>query len=1128
MDILGRLTERISYELNRPANENTTHALIRFYLKDQSLSGFTNYCGAFGLKRDVIVKDLHTMISDNVELLKYNVDSGMGAGAGAGVGAPKSGVKKKKKPLLFDLEEMEGDEENVKEIKQDDKPLKPKFKKMNRDKAKRIKEEKFISTKVEETKEEVPKKNIEVGNVKKSMSLSELAEKERVGKAQKEENSSLPDKKDDELSNYSDTSDIENDREWYTTDEFNTVAQDYDDASEVVNSYESHSRRSREIASSRHYDNSLTGGGFDSTGQYIDHDHQNSSSSSNDLSRIPLVSHYLVPPFLTDSKEYLSVVVSNLGPTIDPVREPSSELAVTAHQGSAIVKDKKSREERAKKAKERSDLAGTALGNVLGIKDSKDKEEEEEDKRDSHVGDTPSEISMMEQRRNLPAFSVREPLLQTIRDNQVTIVIGETGSGKTTQLTQFLYEEGYGKGSQSRLIGCTQPRRVAAMSVAKRVSQEMNCKLGEECGFSIRFEDKTNPKTTVIKYMTEGILLREVLVDPNLDKYSCVIMDEAHERSLNTDVLLGLFKQVLARRSDLKLIVTSATMNADRFAKFFGDAPQFTIPGRTYPVDVLYSKSGVSDYVDAAVKQVVGVHLGKWRETVKQIEDQKLLEDQSTTMGGETDTTNKLKGGNDGDILVFMTGQEDIETTCSLIESKLSILDSPPPLDVLPIYSTLPADVQNKIFAAPNPNRRKCVVATNIAETSLTVDGVRYVIDTGLSKMKVYNPRLGMDALQVVPISVANAQQRSGRAGRTAPGIAYRLYTERATESSQMYQQPIPEIQRTNLSNVMLLLKSLGVNDILKFPFLDEPPRDLLACSLYELWAMGALDNLGDLTPIGRSMAQIPMDPALAKLVLLSCKPEFSCSDEVITIVAMLSVPSVWFRPKERAQEADRARERFLVGESDHLTLVNVYKQWRNAKRSSSWCARNFLHHKSLLRAHEVKQQMISILQAAKLPIVCSKSDEIIRKCICAAYFHQSAKLSKSNITGGGTSEFIHIRHNYMKMYLHPTSALNGDLAPAYVVYHELILTNREYMSCVTAVDPIWLLEYGYIFYGVSKAIEAKIHKVSDIHLVTKEELEQQLSEDEIKWKKRSEQQKFKRKKVITVEQNTSRARRAF
>jgi pre-mRNA-splicing factor ATP-dependent RNA helicase DHX38/PRP16 len=549
--------------------------------------------------------------------------------------------------------------------------------------------------------------------------------------------------------------------------------------------------------------------------------------------RVHLLVHDLRPPFL-DGR---TVFTKQVEP-ISAVRDPQSDMAVFSRKGSRVVKERRQQKERQKAAQEATKTAGTALGNLLGVKEDEGDSAapvagEETSKGESKFADHMKKNegasafsqskTLREQREYLPAFAVREDLLRVIRDNQVVIVVGETGSGKTTQLTQFLYEDGYGK---IGMIGCTQPRRVAAMSVAKRVSEEMECKLGSTVGYAIRFEDCTS-KDTVIKYMTDGVLLRESLNEPDLDRYSCVIMDEAHERALNTDVLMGLFKKILARRRDLKLIVTSATMNSKRFSEFYGGAPEFFIPGRTFPVDVMFHRSPVEDYVDQAVQQVLAIHV---------------------SMGA-------------GDILVFMTGQEDIECTCELIQERLDQLNDPPKLSILPIYSQMPADLQAKIFDRAAPGVRKVIVATNIAETSLTVDGIMYVVDAGYSKLKVYNPRMGMDTLQITPISQANASQRAGRAGRTGPGKAFHLFTERAFKD-ELYIQTIPEIQRTNLANTVLLLKSLGVKDLLDFDFMDPPPQDTITTSLFDLWALGALNNIGDLTPLGLKMTAFPMDPS--------------------------------------------------------------------------------------------------------------------------------------------------------------------------------------------------------------------------------------------------------------------------
>jgi pre-mRNA-splicing factor ATP-dependent RNA helicase DHX38/PRP16 len=790
-------------------------------------------------------------------------------------------------------------------------------------------------------------------------------------------------------------------------------------------------------------------------------------ADDDESTRIHILVHDLKPPFL-DGKR---VFTKQLDP-VPAVRDNQSDMAVFSRRGSTVVKERRQRRERQKQAQEATNVAGTALGNIMGIKeddgDSAAAVPGEEEKKGGskfaeHLKNNEGQSAfsksktLSEQRQYLPAFAVREDLLRVIRDNQVVIVVGQTGSGKTTQLTQFLHEDGY---AERGLIGCTQPRRVAAMSVAKRVSEEMDVKLGGLVGYAIRFEDCTS-KETKIKYMTDGVLLRESLVESDLDRYSCIIMDEAHERALNTDVLMGLIKKVLARRRDLKLIVTSATMNSERFSRFYGGAPEFIIPGRTFPVDIQYSRSPCEDYVDSAVKQVLAIHVSQ----------------------------------GPGDILVFMTGAEDIEITCELVAERLKLLNDPPKLLILPIYSQMPADLQAKIFDQAPPGVRKVIVATNIAETSLTVDGIMYVVDSGFSKLKVYNPKMGMDTLQITPISQANASQRAGRAGRTGPGKCFHLYTERAFRD-EFYIQTIPEIQRTNLANTVLLLKSLGVKDLLDFDFMDPPPQDTITTSLFDLWALGALDNIGDLTPLGRKMTAFPMDPSLAKLIITSV--EYECSEEMLTIVSMLSVPNPFNRPKERMEEADAAREKFFVPESDHLTFLHVYTQWRANGHSDGWCIRHFLHPKSMRRAKEIRDQLNDIMKMQKMNLVsCGTDWDVIRKCICSGYYHQAAKVK-------GIGEYINLRTS-VTIQLHPTSALYGlGYLPDYVIYHELILTSKEYMSCVTAVDPHWLADLGAVFYSIKeKGYSARDKRVTETEFNRKAELEAQMAEDKAREERR-------------------------
>nr|KAG5707205.1 hypothetical protein BaRGS_017889 [Batillaria attramentaria] len=788
----------------------------------------------------------------------------------------------------------------------------------------------------------------------------------------------------------------------------------------------------------------------------------------DNVARVHLLVHNIVPPFL-DGR----IVFTKQPEPVIPIKDPTSDMAIVARKGSAAVRAHREQTERRKAQAKHWELAGTRMGDLLGVKkkDEEDTRTEADFKAEHRFSEVMSDKneavsefaklrSLASQRQYLPIYAVRNELLNVIRDNNVIIIVGETGSGKTTQLTQYLHEDGYTKFG---MVGCTQPRRVAAMSVAKRVSEEMGVNLGDEVGYAIRFEDCTSEKT-MIKYMTDGILLRESLREPDLDNYSAIIMDEAHERSLNTDVLFGLLRNVIARRHDLKLIVTSATMDASKFAMFFGNVPIYTIPGRTFPVDVLYSKNPVEDYVEAAVKQALQIHLQ----------------------------------GLAGDILIFMPGQEDIEVTCELLSERLGELDEAPQLAILPIYSQLPSDLQAKIFQKAPDGIRKCVVATNIAETSLTVDGIQFVVDAGYCKLKVFNPKIGMDALQIFPISQANANQRSGRAGRTGPGQAFRLYTHRQYKD-EMLTTTVPEIQRTNLANVVLLLKSLGVVDLLSFHFMDPPPQDNIMNSMYQLWVLGALDNTGALTPLGRNMVEFPLDPALSKMLIVSV--DMGCSADVLTIVSMLSVPAIFFRPKGREEDSDAAREKFMVAESDHLTYLNVFQQWKRNGYSSSWCSEHFVHVKAMRKVREVQQQLREIMEQQKMELVsCGTDWDIIRKCICSAYFHQAARLK-------GLGEYVNTRTG-MPCHLHPTSALFGmGFTADYIVYHELVMTSKEYMQCVTAVEGQWLAELGPMFYSIkdSNKTRQERRKQAEQEMTSMEE-EMKRAEELIKVRKEQSQ----------------------
>lgn len=630
----------------------------------------------------------------------------------------------------------------------------------------------------------------------------------------------------------------------------------------------------------------------------------------------------------------------------------------------------------------------------------------------------PADKSIAEQRTSLPIAKLRDQLLSAVDGNQVLVVIGETGSGKSTQMTQYLAEAGYTR--ERRRIACTQPRRVAAMSVAKRVAEERGCRLGEEVGYSIRFEDCTSPQTE-IKYMTDGMLLREILTDPNLDQYSVIMLDEAHERTIATDVLFGLLKDCIGRRKDLKVIVTSATLDAEKFSSYFFDCPIFTIPGRLFPVEVLFAKDPITDYLEEALITVLRIHL--------------------------TEPA--------GDILLFLTGQEEIDTACEILFERMKRLGKKgPELIILPVYSALPSEMQTRIFEPAPPGSRKCVVATNIAEASLTIDGIFYVVDPGFSKQKVYNPKLGMDSLVVAPISQASSRQRKGRAGRTGPGKCFCLYTESAY-MNEMLPTSVPELQRSNLAHTVLTLKAMGINDLLNFDFMDPPPAPYLISAMERLYSLGALDEEGLLTKLGRTMSQFPLDPMLSKILLASV--DLGCSDEVLTIVAMLGAQSVFYRPKEKQGQADQKKSKFHQPEGDHLTLMTVYNQWKTHRFSSPWCYENFVQARSLKRAQDVRKQLVAIMDRFKLDIVSAGRNYVkVRKAIVSGFFVHAAKKDPQ--------EGFRTLVDGQQVFIHPSSSLFHS-QPEWVIYHEVVLTTKEYMREVMAVEPKWLVELAPRFF---------------------------------------------------------------
>ncbi|MBA0834377.1 hypothetical protein Goarm_006736, partial [Gossypium armourianum] len=643
--------------------------------------------------------------------------------------------------------------------------------------------------------------------------------------------------------------------------------------------------------------------------------------------------------------------------------------------------------------------------------------------------------------------------LQVLRANQTLVLVGETGSGKTTQ-----------------------PRRVAAMSVSRRVAEEMDVTIGEEVGYSIRFEDCSSART-VLKYLTDGMLLREAMTDPLLERYKVIILDEAHERTLATDVLFGLLKEVLKNRPDLKLVVMSATLEAEKFQGYFNSAPLMKVPGRLHPVEIFYTQEPERDYLEAAIRTVVQIHMCE----------------------------------PPGDILVFLTGEEEIEDACRKITKEVGNMgDQVGPVKVVPLYSTLPPAMQQKIFEpAPPPVKeggppgRKIVVSTNIAETSLTIDGIVYVIDPGFSKQKVYNPRVRVESLLVSPISKASAHQRSGRAGRTQPGKCFRLYTEKSF-NNDLQPQTYPEILRSNLANTVLILKKLGIDDLVHFDFMDPPAPETLMRALEVLNYLGALDDEGNLTKLGEIMSEFPLDPQMSKMLVVSS--EFNCSNEILSVAAMLSatVLSGFHAPVgmhhriskqvlmqivsvsqyslmkqmvspclEAQKAADEAKARFGHIDGDHLTLLNVYHAYKQNNEDQSWCYENFINHRALKAADNVRQQLVRIMSRFNLKLCSTDFNSRdyyvnIRKAMLAGYFMQVAHLER-------TGHYLTVKDNQV-VHLHPSNCL--DHKPEWVIYNEYVLTSRNFIRTVTDIRGEWLVDVAPHYYDLENFPQCEAKRV--------------------------------------------------
>lgn len=653
--------------------------------------------------------------------------------------------------------------------------------------------------------------------------------------------------------------------------------------------------------------------------------------------------------------------------------------------------------------------------------------------------------------------------MYALEKHQVLIVEAETGSGKSTQICQYLADVGYTNAADRRyMIGVTQPRRVAAATLAARVAEEMNCELGSRVGFSVRFDERIQLDRTEIKFMTDGVLLRELLTDPLLDTYSVIMLDEAHERTINSDLLIGLLAKVLRRRPLLRMVIASATVEADQLQDFYAQqsisATILSVPGRQHALDVFYAKQPVADYVRGAVDAVIKIHETRPR----------------------------------GDVLVFFTSAEEIENALEMLKSYSRSLtgestgsrrfdtstsgrnpvdshSAPHKLYVLPLYAALPASEQTKVLEPFPRSVRKVVLATNVAETSLTIPGITFVVDCGFVKCRCFDSKSGNDALIVQPISKAAARQRAGRAGRTQPGQVFRLYTK--SDHDLLADHSIPEMQRTELSSVLLQLKALGINNLLQFRLPSPPPTANVIIALEMLFALDFIDSAGRLTDnVGMKAAELPLPPQCAKMLLASA--DFGCSEEALTICAMLQIENIFQQPMQgqRAQQARNAKRRFAVQEGDLITYLNVYNGFIQAGKVRSWADRNHLHYNGLLHAIEVRTRLMHLARRIRIPLRSADGDsEAISKCIVAGYF--------ANAAYWNTSGFYRSVRGSLELHLHPSSVLNGlSRPPAVVVYVQLLHTSRRFIRDVIEVKAEWLHQLAPHFYefGTQRELNEK------------------------------------------------------
>jgi ATP-dependent RNA helicase DHR2 len=660
---------------------------------------------------------------------------------------------------------------------------------------------------------------------------------------------------------------------------------------------------------------------------------------------------------------------------------------------------------------------------VVYYRDSED-EEAEKPKPQLKVKDLKKrKQELQKERERLPMYVASDQVLDYVLKNQVSVLIGETGSGKSTQLPQLIYNR-----EKNKKIAITQPRRVAAINLATRVAQEMGSFVGNKVGYTVRFQNKAGD-STYLKYLTDGMLLREILLDPTLSRYDTILLDEAHERTVLTDMLMGLIKRLLVGDrgpgSDrpLRLVIMSATLDAQRFSSFFDNAPILYVEGRMHPVQRYYVKTPLDNVVDGVVQTVCQTNMSE---------------------------------PSPGDILVFLAGQEEIDRCVDRLNSLAHDLPKQAPLIVaLPLYASLPPNQQQKVFEPLPARRRKVILATNIAETSLTISGVRYVIDSGLRKVRVWKPELGLDALLATHISKASAAQRMGRAGREAPGKCFRLFTEK-TYTEDLPDQTEPEIVRCDVASAVLMLKNAGVNDILNFQWVQSPSKKALRSALLKLYTLQALDDSGKVTDLGKEMALLPVSPHLAAVLIHARNQGPELLQAVIDIVACLSVEDLLLNPHPEKRDDVNERRRVEFGGGieygDLIMLKEMFDKYfyqcHDKHDRKALCESTAINYRGMDNVNLVRKQLQSYMKVKEeYPTKHVASPDII-KCFLHGFVSNTALgLPDRRYKTVLTNQYLNI---------HPSSMLFGKKIDA-IMYMEYVYTTKGYARIVSPIQEDWL-----------------------------------------------------------------------